>query len=98
MKDFNHLKNLCEFLCDVDNFNKCFVDDDAQYDEDAARDLFSEHVYNLLLQSDVDDQMANRVSDVLTNAFYRTPTKIDVELNALCYAFGQAEDYIPVVY
>ena len=25
-------------------------------------------------------------------------TKVNVELNALCYAFGQAEDYIPVVY
>lgn len=25
-------------------------------------------------------------------------TKVDVQLNALCYALGQAIDYIPVVY
>lgn len=25
-------------------------------------------------------------------------TKVDIELNALCYALGQAEDYIPVVF
>lgn len=28
----------------------------------------------------------------------RNITKIDIELNALCYALWQAEDYIPVVY
>lgn len=73
MNEFNHLKNLCEFLDDIDNFNACFVDDGAQYDEAAARELFSEHIYNLLLQADVEEQMASSMSDALTATFYRVP-------------------------
>lgn len=83
MNEFNHLKNLCEFLNSVDNFNECFVDDNCPYDEAEARALFSEHVFNLLLAADVEEQMANSMSDALTNTFYYVPHEHYKEATAL---------------
>ena len=68
--EFNHLKNLCEFLTNVDGFNKCFCDDDTPYDRDEATRLFSEHIFNLLTEVGIDTELADTISDKLTKAFY----------------------------
>lgn len=73
MQDFNHLKNILGFLTDVDNFNDCFVDDGAEYNFEAAKELFDEHLYNLLLQAGTDDVTAKELSYRLTNKFYYHP-------------------------
>lgn len=75
MKEFNHLKNLCEFLyAGSEQINSIF-DDEFPFDENEARRLFSEHAFNLMVEdgAGVDEEMARRLAYIFESAFYRTP-------------------------
>jgi hypothetical protein len=77
MQTFNHLKNILGFLSEdgVNNFNECFVDDDTPYNFQEAKLLYDEHLFNLLAEMHVDDDLdaVAELSTRLTNKFYYHP-------------------------
>lgn len=85
MYDFNHLENLCGFLDNVGKFNDVLFDETFPYDEDTGRQVFGEHIYNLLVErgADVDEDVAARITDALVGAFYRVPAEYYKESAAL---------------
>jgi len=84
MKEFNHLKNLCEFLDNAGNFEHTMyeanheldernrTDPMFQYNEADSREMFADHIFDLLTsQTDINNELAERITDVLAPAFYR---------------------------
>lgn len=73
--DFNHLKNFCEFLDSAAEFTEvtranCKIDNEPLPSDDDQREVFAEWLYNFMIESDVDEQMANRLADKLAEVFY----------------------------
>jgi len=79
MQEFHHLKNILGFLSDegVNNFNDCFVDDDTPYNYLEAKRLYDEHLFNLLAEMGVDDDLdaIAELSTRLANKFYYRPER-----------------------
>lgn len=77
MQNFNHLKNILGFLSEegVNNFNDCFVDDNTPYNFKEAKQLYDEHLFNLLAEMNVDDDLdaVTELSYRLANKFYYHP-------------------------
>jgi hypothetical protein len=78
--EFNHLKNILGFLSEegVNNFNRCFVDDDTPYNFNEAKQLYDEHLFNLLAEMGVDSDLdaVAELSSRLTDKFYYHPNSM----------------------
>lgn len=83
MNEFNHLKNVCEFLDNASSFEHTMYEanhelderlrDDTmfQYNEAESREMFADHLYDIMTSmTGVDDELANRIVDVIAPAFY----------------------------
>lgn len=55
----NNLKNFCQFL------DTGAIDLIDEFGSTEARRLFNEHLFNLMVEADVDEQVAIRLSDEL---------------------------------
>lgn len=97
LQDFHHLKNILGFLSEegVNNFNNCFVDDDTPYNFLNAKLLYDEHLFNLLAEMHVDDDLdaIAELSARLTDKFYYHPNRKNACLKQICHEIYPT--YIP---
>lgn len=87
LQEFHHLKNILGFLSEegVNNFNDCFVDDDTPYNFEEAKRLYDEHLFNLLAEMGVDDDLdaVAELSTRLTRKFYYHPDRKHEQIKSL---------------
>lgn len=63
----NSVKNICEFLTDHEDFKQMFTD---EYGYDETYRLFAEHIFNLIAECDVEEQLASMIADKLAEVFF----------------------------
>ena len=92
MTEFRHLKNLCEFIANSDQFTEAFVDDTISVAD--AKHVFAEHIYNLLLEDDVEEKFACDLADTLADNYF----KINKELKSIQHYFEASQLHTVVIF
>lgn len=97
LQEFHHLKSILGFLSEegINNFNDCFVDDDTPYNFEEAKQLYDEHLFNLLAEMGVDSDLdaVAELSTRLTNKFYYHPDNKHQLIKSIRYDVDTS--YIP---